>query len=97
MNDALNLNQESKPELNIDVLEEMANIKTLILFNDDINSFEHVIQALMDICSFSQMQAEQCATIAHYSGKCPLLEGDHDILHPMYVALQNRKLTVEIS
>ncbi len=43
---------------------------TLILWNDDVNSFDDVIDALVDICEHDAHQAEQCATIAHYKGKC---------------------------
>lgn len=97
MNNDLKFNTVHNPKSDANVLEEVADVKTLILFNDDVNTFDVVIQSLIEICGFDQMQAEQCATIAHYNGKCPLMEGEHSALHPMYIALQNRKLTVEIS
>lgn len=97
MNDDLKFSTVQHPKSDSDVLEEIADFKTLILFNDDVNTFDAVIQSLIEVCGFDQMQAEQCAMIAHYNGRCPLVEGEHSVLHPMYVALQNRKLTVEIS
>lgn len=45
---------------------------TLILWNDDVNSFDDVIDALVEICEHDPHQAEQCATIAHYRGKCDI-------------------------
>ncbi len=49
---------------------------TLILWNDDVNSFDDVIDALMDICGHEELQAEQCATITHYKGKCEVKTGE---------------------
>ena len=43
---------------------------TLVLWNDEVNSFDEIIDALVDICEHDDLQAEQCATIAHYKGKC---------------------------
>ncbi len=48
------------------------DIFTLILWNDDVNSFDDVIDALIEICKHEPEQAEQCATIAHYKGKCDI-------------------------
>ena len=54
------------PELD----ESLESIKNLILFNDDFNSFDFIIQSLVEVCKHDLMQAENCAFIAHYNGKC---------------------------
>ena len=70
--------------------------KELILFNDDINSFEFVIESLIDICEHDPMQAEQCAMIAHYKGKCPVKTGSFSELKPKLDEMSRRGLTVTI-
>lgn len=68
----------------------------IVLFNDDVNTFDHVIDSLVDICKHEPMQAEQCAFIVHFRGKCDVKEGEYDILEPMCTALLERGLTAEI-
>lgn len=68
----------------------------LILFNDDVNTFEHVIESLVKICDHSPEQAEQCALIVHYKGKTSVLSGSMEYLTPRCRALENRGLTVQI-
>jgi len=75
--------------------EEQATRK-LILFNDDINTFDHVIETLMYHCGFTEMQAEQCAWITHTKGKCIVKEGSFDDLEPVANRLADEGLTVEI-
>lgn len=69
---------------------------SLILWNDDVNTFDHVIECLVSICDHSTTQAEQCAYIVHYNGKCVVKEGSKEKLEPLLVALQQQKLTAEI-
>ena len=71
-------------------------LKKLILWNDDVNSFDYVIESLVEVCEQNPMQAETCAWIAHYKGKCPVKSGSFDDLKPYYTEMSNRKLTVEI-
>ena len=68
----------------------------LILFNDDINSFDFVIETLVDVCRHDPMQAEQCAWIAHYKGKCSVKEGAFSELKPPHDEMGQRGLTVSI-
>lgn len=70
--------------------------KELILFNDDVNTFDHVIQTLIDVCEHDFVQAEQCAWVAHYRGKCGVKSGSLTELKPIKTEMINRKLTVEI-
>ncbi|NPA43499.1 MAG: ATP-dependent Clp protease adaptor ClpS [Chlorobi bacterium] len=68
----------------------------LILYNDDVNTFDHVIDALMYHCGFSETQAEQCAWITHTRGKCTVKEGDYDELKTIAAHLADEGLTVEV-
>jgi ATP-dependent Clp protease adaptor protein ClpS len=75
---------------------ESADIRQLILFNDEVNDFDFVIKSLMDVCLHTHEQAEQCAMIAHYKGKCSVRSGSFVELKPMFDALTRRNLTMEI-
>ena len=72
------------------------NRSTLILHNDDHNSFEFVMETLEEVCSHTVTQAEQCATIAHYKGKCDILKGESKELRSIRKELQARGLTVTL-
>lgn len=68
----------------------------LVLFNDDVHTFDFVIEALVQVCGHEWLQAEQCAVIVHYTGKCIVKEGAFKKLEPMCTALLDRGLTAEI-
>ena len=76
--------------------EDQAEKNTLILFNDEDNSFDWVIQALIEVCEHDSVQAEQCTLIAHSNGKCDIKYGEIKKLEPMAHRLLDRGLTVEI-
>ena len=71
---------------------------SLIVWNDDVNTFEHVIESLIDICGHSTEQAEQCAIIIDSKGKYAVKEGDYDMLKPMCDAITDRGIgaTIEV-
>ena len=71
--------------------------KELILYNDDVNTFEYVIDTLIEVCGHDPYQAEQCALAAHFNGKCGIKSGAFDVLKPFYDEMTNRELTVTIS
>jgi ATP-dependent Clp protease adaptor protein ClpS len=71
--------------------------KELILFNDDVNTFEYVIETLIEVCGHDPFQAEQCALTAHFNGKCGVKSGSFDFLKPFCDEMTNRELTVLIS
>ena len=79
-----------------EIKEQIVQQRELILHNDDFNTFDHVITCLIAICEHSDVQAEQCAFIVHYNGKCSVKKGAFEILEPMLLALQLQNLTVEI-
>jgi ATP-dependent Clp protease adaptor protein ClpS len=68
----------------------------LILYNDDVNTFDFVIDTLMAVCNHEHEQAEQCAMITHYKGKCRVKTGDYYEVKPMYEEMTFRGLTVSI-
>ncbi len=70
--------------------------KNLVLYNDDVNTFDFVIQSLIEICNHEPVQAEQCALIAHYTGKCAVKSGDYDEIKPLFEEMAVRGLTVAI-
>ncbi len=78
------------------VLEELIDQKDLIVFDDDVNSFDHVIATLIKICKHTEIQAEQCTWIIHYKGKCQVKRGVFEKLEPICTALLDRGLSAEI-
>ena len=68
----------------------------IILFNDDVNTFDYVINKLVTICGQTMEQAEQCTYIVHYSGKCSVKTGTFDKLKPICLKLLDAGLTAEI-
>ena len=61
--------------------------RDLMIFNDDYNTFEHVINTLIKVCEHNPQQAEQCTIIIHHKGKCSVKKGYYDVLKPMKVAI----------
>lgn len=68
----------------------------IILFNDDVNTFDHVIEMLVKYCEHDLVQAEQCAHIVHNNGKCDVKNGSFDDLKPICEALLESGLSAEI-
>jgi len=68
----------------------------LIIYNDDVNTFDFVIDSLIKVCKHERIQAEQCTHIIHYKGRCSVKDGDFKKLRPMCDALQDRGLSAVI-
>lgn len=68
----------------------------LILYNDEVNTFDHVIACLIRYCEHDELQAEQCSLIVHYNGKCTVKKGNFDDLRPKCEALLDNELTADI-
>ncbi len=68
----------------------------IILYNDDFNTFDYVIEMLMRYCNHTLTQAEQCALLTHYKGKSIVKKGSIDILVPIANTLLDKGLSVEI-
>jgi ATP-dependent Clp protease adaptor protein ClpS len=68
----------------------------LILFNDDVNEYQFVIDTLVEVCKHNHLQAEQCTLIAHHMGKCDVKSGEHNQLKPLKDELLRRGLSATI-
>lgn len=79
-----------------EVLFEEGPMREIVLHNDDVNTFDHVISCLMEICGHDPLQAEQCAWIVHYNGKCSVKRGTFDQLEPRCTALLQEGLSADI-
>ncbi len=79
-----------------DVLELEDEVYKLVLWNDDINTFDFVIESLIEICGHTLEQAEQCTILVHYKGKCTVKTSSLETLKPMHEKLLSRSLTSEI-
>lgn len=88
----------TKLQEDLDTLTVTDSYCSLIVWNDDVNTFEWVIEALMEICGHSQQQAEQCAIIIDAKGKYAVKEGSYEILKPQCDAITERGInaTVEV-
>ena len=81
-----------------DVLNLTEDTCNLIVWNDEVNTFEWVIDTLMEVCGHAQEQAEQCAYLIHFQGKYAVKNGSYDVLKPQCDAITERGInaTVEI-
>ena len=84
--------KESQEEL----LTQQADNYQIMLYNDDYNTFDYVIELLIEICDHTYEQAEQCAVLVHFSGKCPVKEGSYEDLLHRCSKLTQAGLTAEI-
>ncbi|MGB5190167.1 ATP-dependent Clp protease adaptor ClpS [Robiginitalea sp.] len=76
--------------------EKEQDLNEIVLFNDDVNTFDHVIQTLIDVCEHTPEQAEQCSLIVHYNGKCTVKTGEMTDLKPRCTRLLQAGLSAEI-
>jgi ATP-dependent Clp protease adaptor protein ClpS len=83
-------------EAEIDVLTQVEREHQIILYNDEVNTFDHVINALVTHCDHTFEQAEQCAYIVHFSGKCAVKSGSYEELEPICSKLLELQLSAEI-
>jgi ATP-dependent Clp protease adaptor protein ClpS len=79
-----------------EVVAKLTDEKNLVVFNDDINTFDHVIESLVKVCKHDVIQAEQCTFIIHYKGKCDVKKGHYEALKVMCEGLLDRGITAEI-
>jgi ATP-dependent Clp protease adaptor protein ClpS len=73
------------------------NEHLLVLVNDDVHTFDYVIDALIAICEHTEEQATQCAMITHYKGQCDIKKGNFKTLRPMRRALIDKELRARIN
>ena len=79
-----------------DKLRSGGEIHTLILYNDEVNTFDHVIKSLVEICGHDSVQAEQCALIVHLKGSCDIKSGIREVLQAMSKSLNAKGLNTRV-
>lgn len=93
----MNLNNSDTQTLEETALDiKLSPQNEIVLFNDDVNTFDWVISSLVDVCEHTFEQAEQCSVLVHYKGKCAVKTGEYDELKSQCTELLNRGLSAEI-
>ena len=87
-------NTETLKAVEKEVVSKKQN--SIVIYNDDVNTFDFVINSLIEVCEHNLIQAEQCTFIIHYKGKCEVKKGDFTELRPIRNELTKRGLTAVI-
>lgn len=85
-----------KEDFDVALLEETTDLRNLVVYNDDVNTFDHVIETLIKVCGHTVEQAEQCTWLIHYKGKCTVKVGTFDELKGMCTNLHQKDLSADI-
>ena len=93
----MNANKDFEKNQNLEKNSKKNKDYLLILHNDNVNDFAHVIDSLIEVCDHDSIQAEQCAYIVHYCGECDITTGKQKQLKTMYNKLIEKGLTVSIN
>ncbi len=78
------------------VMDSIGELSYLIIYNDDVNTFDWVIKCLVEVCKHTDEQAEQLSMLIHFKGKATVKTGAFEVLHPMKDALTDRGLSAVI-
>lgn len=87
---------KEKVAVEVSLMESVSLNNEIVMYNDDVNTFDHVIETLIRVCNHEPIQAEQCALIVHYKGKCTVKTGSMDELRPSCLQLLEAGLSAEI-
>ena len=90
------MSTREKIQEEVDVLEEVSNNNEIVLYNDDVNTCDHVIDTVIKVCEHTNEQAEQCAILVHYKGRCTVKTGSYEELKPQCSSLLDAGLSAEI-
>ncbi|NCO64408.1 MAG: ATP-dependent Clp protease adaptor ClpS [Flavobacteriales bacterium] len=90
------MSAKEKVSEKVSVKEKLVSQKEIVLYNDDVNTFDHVIETLINACEHTPEQAEQCSLIVHYNGKCTVKTGPYSDLKPRCSMLVEAGLSAEI-
>ena len=88
--------QEIEPQLTEVLQEDQGTERFLVLHNDEVHTFDYVIETLIDVCEMDAVQAEQCTFLVHYKGKCDVKKGGFDFLRPYQLRLIDKELEATI-
>ena len=83
-------------ETDVDVLTELEKTYQIIIWNDEVNTFDWVIETLIDVCGHTEEQAEQCALLIHTQGKYAVKQGSYDDLKPKVEAITDRGINATL-
>ena len=92
----MNLDTSIETLEEISIAEQLVDSPQLVIFNDEVNTFDHVIDTLMSVCKHTPEQAEQCTMLVHYKGKCTVKEGDFEKLKPMCESILDKGIQADI-
>ena len=92
----MNFDTSTETLEDISIAEQLVDSPQLVIFNDDVNTFDHVIDTLISVCKHSPEQAEQCTMLVHYKGKCTVKEGDFEKLKPMCESILDKGIQANI-
>lgn len=90
------MSTREKIQEEVDVLEQEVNQHEIVLYNDDVNTFDFVIDSLINVCDHTVEQAEQCTYLVHFKGKCTVKTGELDDLKPRCSKLLQLGLSAEL-
>lgn len=90
------MSSQEKTSVELLLQEEVSTQNEIVLYNDDVNTFDYVIETLIHACDHTSEQAEQCSLIVHYKGKCTVKTGLYDDLKPRCSMLLEAGLSAEI-
>ncbi|MDT7832225.1 ATP-dependent Clp protease adaptor ClpS [Flavobacteriaceae bacterium S356] len=90
------MSTKEKIQEEVDVLEKEVNQHEIVLYNDDVHTFDFVIDSLIDVCEHTLEQAEQCTILVHYKGKCTVKSGEYKDLKPRCSKLLHLGLSAEL-
>jgi len=90
------MSTKEKIQEEVDILEKEVNQHVIVLHNDEVNSFDFVIDSLIDVCEHTVEQAEQCTWLVHYKGKCTVKTGEFKDLEPRCSKLLSLGLSAEL-
>lgn len=90
------MNPEIEIQEEVEVIEQEANQHEIVLYNDDVNTFDFVIESLIQVCEHTTEQAEQCTWLVHFKGKCTVKTGELKDLKPRCSKLLQLGLSAEL-
>lgn len=88
--------EKIQEKVEVEVAEDLGLQHEIVIYNDNVNTFDHVIETLIRVCKHTAEQAEQCSLIIHYKGKCTVKTGELDELIPQCTQLLEAGLSAEI-
>ena len=96
MNEFVSSDVSINEEASIDEIIDLVDQRDLIVYNDDYNTFDHVIDTLIKVCKHDTIQAKQCTYLIHFKGKCAVKKGSYEELKPMRTGITDAGIKANI-